>query len=151
MPDTMKPRVSLTSPVDSSRMEKNPKLLMFKSSHDVILKKSKTKRYPQNIPKLAWYPSYSEGRSWRVCEAKAICGLYRKPWLKTQPTNHSKCCQASWYKSVILTTWEVMVGGSQVQGLPGLWNKFKAKSLGNLLRPQPEMKSKEHWGYSSAV
>lgn len=87
MPETMKPRVSLThstlsvSALDSSRMENKYKLLMLKSSHEVILKKSKIKNYPS--------PHYSGSRSWRICEAKAICSLYRKPWLKKQPNTQN--------------------------------------------------------------
>lgn len=46
--------------VNSSNREKSPKLLMFKSSHDVILKKSKVRNYPQIFLNRPGTPSIQE-------------------------------------------------------------------------------------------
>lgn len=121
--------------VNSSNREKSPKLLMFKSSHDVILKKSKVRNYPQIFLNRPGTPSIQEAEAGEFVRPRPIAVYIENLDSKTNQTNTQNVfpgLMVQTYK--IPATWKVMAGGSQVQGLPGLSNKFKAQSFVNLLR-----------------
>lgn len=73
--------------VNSTNMEKNPKLLMFKSRHDIILKKSKIKNYPQIFLNRPGTPSTQEAEAGIFVRPRPIAVYIENLDSKTKQTN----------------------------------------------------------------
>lgn len=73
--------------VNSSNREKSPKLLMFKSSHDVILKKSKVRNYPQIFLNRPGTPSIQEAEAGEFVRPRPIAVYIENLDSKTNQTN----------------------------------------------------------------